>query len=479
MILIIINLVIKYKDNKKELIAKVIVAILPIIILQGSLIATRLVNYKSYGVYTYNEINDGYFGKVLQTIYSVKQEKDIKYVTASREKINKLYEVSPTLNSIKEHLESSLNGWDLCDRNPGDNEVEDGWFWWALKGAVANAGYYDTAVNSDNFYKKVYDELQQAIKEGKLETQFSMPAKLMSPWKARYFGEEISTMVEFTNYVATYEGAYTISNESKSSDNTITPIRQYETLTHDFAIYPSKSNTLNAVGWVFVKDDKDFDITLLKNDKEINSISKIESEDVYNYFGTEYKNTKKCRFKINSDITEIKETDTIYLSIKNKDGKEIEKINLNNAQSGITETNNLIYNFDSISGLKDNVDSYYLYSKPYVKILNKIGDIYRFVGLPFAILACVAYIIFTILIIIKKRIREENIDLWLLLTGILCSFLVLIAGVSYNHITACFSKYYMYLSGAYPLLIAFVTMTIMKTIEEIKSFIVKKYKKEN
>ena len=56
---------------------------------------------------------------------------------------------------IKEHLESSLNGWDLCDRNPGDNEVEDGWFWWALKGAVANAGYYDTAVNSDNFYKKV------------------------------------------------------------------------------------------------------------------------------------------------------------------------------------------------------------------------------------------------------------------------------------------------------------------------------------
>ena len=104
MILVIIKLVIKYKDNKKELITKIIIAILPIIILQGSLTVTRLVNYKVYGVYTYNEINDGYFGKVLQTIYSVKQEKDIKYVTASREKINKLYEVSPILNSIKEHL---------------------------------------------------------------------------------------------------------------------------------------------------------------------------------------------------------------------------------------------------------------------------------------------------------------------------------------------------------------------------------------
>ena len=99
--------------------------------------------------------------------------------------------------------------------------------------------------------------------------------------------------------------------------------------------------------------------------------------------------------------------------------------------------------------------------------------------MPFAILACVVYVIFTILIIVKKTIREKNIDLWLLLTGILCSFLVLIAGVSYNHITACFSKYYMYLSGAYPLLITFVTMTIMKAIERINSCIVKKYKKEN
>ena len=56
--------------------------------------------------YLYNEINDGYFGKVIKTIYSVKTDEDIKYVTATRKKkMNLLYENSETLNSIKDEME--------------------------------------------------------------------------------------------------------------------------------------------------------------------------------------------------------------------------------------------------------------------------------------------------------------------------------------------------------------------------------------
>lgn len=138
----LVSVVIQYlKNNKKELkkinwsefISKSIVVILPIIILFTSLHITRAINYKKYGVYVYNEINDGYFGKVIKIIYSIKTDEDIQYVTATRNKINILYESSETLNSIKPELEASMDAWANNDRHPGDMQVEDGWFWWALK----------------------------------------------------------------------------------------------------------------------------------------------------------------------------------------------------------------------------------------------------------------------------------------------------------------------------------------------------------
>ncbi len=77
----------------------------------------KIYKSKNYGVFVYNEINDGYFGKVIKTIYSVKTDEDIKYVTATRKKMNLLYENSETLNSIKDEMEKALNLWDLSDRN--------------------------------------------------------------------------------------------------------------------------------------------------------------------------------------------------------------------------------------------------------------------------------------------------------------------------------------------------------------------------
>lgn len=355
-LIIFINIIIKYRKNAGELIKRIIIVLLPIIILQGMLSLTRFINYKIYGVYTYNEINDGYFGKVLQTMYSVKTDEDIQYVTVTRDKIKKLYEVSPTLNSIKNEFENSLNAWDNNDRNPGDTQVEDGWFWWSLKMAVEDAGYYDTAEHANEFYKQVYEELQTAIDEGKLEIGIKMPSKLMSPWKSRYLGEELLTMAKFTYFVATYDTVETINAESFGD---IITIKEYENLTLNKAIYPRTENY---------------------------------------------------------------------------------------------------------------IDSYQAYTKPYSNILNKITDVYSMIGLPTAIISFILYIIMTISIILSKQIRKNHLDIWLLETGLACSFLVLLAGVSYNHITACMSKYYMYLSGAYPIVTALKTIVIIYFIDNFKEY---------
>lgn len=355
-VLLIISILLKNRENQKiqwnqNVITKLIVAILPMLILFISLQAVKLVNYANYGIYAYNEINDGYFGKVIKTMYRVDTGENIQYVTVTRDKIKLLYENSPTLRTIEPELEEMLNAWDYNDRNPGDTQVEDGWFWWALKGAVENAGKYENAQMSNEFYQKVYDELQEAIKQGKLKTGMSMPSTLMSPWKKEYFMQLPIEMAKTSYFIANFNDVETVNGASEAN------ARKFNGITNDLSIEPMP------------------------------------------------------------------------------EGKQ---------------------------------DELAKYTEKYVERLNNIGKVYQHLGFVITGVSILAYLVITIKLI-KAKEKKIMIDLWLLLTGIGCSLLVLIAGVSYNHITACYSRYYMYLSGAYPLLIAFWGISISKVIEMIRN----------
>lgn len=354
-VLLIISILLKNRKDKKiqwnqNVITKLIVAILPMLILIISLQAVKLVNYANYGIYAYNEINDGYFGKVIKTMYRVDTGENIQYVTVTRNKIKLLYENSPTLKSIEPELEEMLNAWDYNDRNPGDTQVEDGWFWWALKGAVENAGKYENAQMSNEFYQKVYDELQEAIKQGKLKTGMSMPSTLMSPWKKEYFMQLPIEMAKTSYFIANFNDVETVNGASEAN------ARKFNGITNDLSIEPMPEG---------------------------------------------------------------------------------------------------------------NQDELTKYTEKYVNRLNHIGKVYQHIGFIITGVSILAYLVITIKLI-KAKEKKKITDIWLLLTGIGCSLLVLIAGVSYNHITACYSRYYMYLSGAYPLLIAFWGISISKVIEMIR-----------
>lgn len=359
LIVLISILYMKIKEKKKfkitkTLVGKVIVSILPLIILFGSMNLIRTINYAKYGVYVYNEINDGYFGKVIKAMYSVKTDEDIQYVTVTRNKLNKIYEYSETLSSIKPQMEASMDAWDYNDRHPGDTQVEDGWFWWALKEAGENAGIYENAQTANEFYRKVYEEIEQAKKDGNLETQMSMPSNLMSPWKASYWVELPKTMIEITWYIINFEDVETVNYAVDIPDDA-DGIRRFEAFTNNLAV-------------------------------------------------------------------------------------------------GNTEDTN--------------ADYITKYTEKYVDRLNFIGNIYQISGAVIAIIAFICYIIMTMKLI-KSKDKSDTLDAWLLITGVGLSLVVLILGVSYNHITSCYSKYYMYLSGAYPLVTIVCIASICYILERI------------
>lgn len=468
-VVIMINLAIiiinkkKEKESLKMMTAKLVITILPMIILIGTLHVVRFINYKYYGVYQYNEINDGYFGKVIQSIYSIKTDEDIQYVSATRNKIKIAYEVSPTLNSVKEQLDFSLDIWDNSDRNPGDKEVEDGWFWWALKGGVEGAGYYQSATMSNKFYKKVYEEIENAKKSNKIETQFTMPAKLMSPWKKRYFKEEITTMAEVIKYVINFEGVGVINGEAQY-DTDFSKIRLYETFTNSNVIYPT-SKDIKIKGWYTLRNNEKYKLELQnENNETIQQIELLDSMDVYNILSQlslETNQSKKCRFEIELLEKQLKyDFNTLNLVVIDNNDQVIEKININENPIDAVNVNDVsVYNFDEIQLSSSDIRA--LYTQKYVDISNDITMIYTKLGQFLTIIAFLIYLIITILLFKNK----ELIHIWLLITGILCSFLVLVAGVAYNHITACHSILYMYLSGSYPLLLAFDSICIVSLID--------------
>ncbi len=209
-----------YQTRKKTYLINAASCLLPIIILQCCLAVVSAINYAHYGIFTTNEINNSNFTKAMRSIYSVKPSEVIDYVSVPRSTVKTLYKLSPSLSSIRKTWEPRLDGWEQFGKVPGDNEVEDGWFFWSLRHAVAAAGMYRKAQIADNFYLKVHIEIDQALKEKKAESRATMPSALMSPWRSEYGKKLPAAITKAFKFVATFDmiGSDVVYSEIPQAD---------------------------------------------------------------------------------------------------------------------------------------------------------------------------------------------------------------------------------------------------------------------
>ena len=227
------------KEKIKTISIKTVIIITPIIMLYLGNVMFGLLNNIKYHVFVTNEKSGGYIDKAIHAINSVKvEDEQHNYVSASRKKIEEVYKISPTLESIKDVLEVSLNAWDNNDIHPQDGEVDDGWFFWALKGAVEEKGYYANAQTSNEFYKNVYEEVTKAISDGKVETNRLV---LGVVWRNHYFIDIFGHLSKILKYVINYDEVYTTHDASDMAKG-IEEIQKVEDFTNDKAIYTGVSN---------------------------------------------------------------------------------------------------------------------------------------------------------------------------------------------------------------------------------------------
>ena len=225
------------KDARAAIGMRLLCCLLPFLVLFGGNQWIRWENARHYGVSLRLEEVDGEFGKTLKTIYSIKNETDIPYVTVSREKLERLYRVSESLHSIRPQLDAQMDRFCGADRNRLDREVEDGWFFWGLKRAAFENGVADTLPKSQQFWKQVRLELEEALASPNsgLERQPVMPSALMSPWRSSFLSEIPGTFADGLEYLVTFKGVGPSFELIDSTSQFVT--RRFEFVTNNLAVY--------------------------------------------------------------------------------------------------------------------------------------------------------------------------------------------------------------------------------------------------
>jgi len=204
-----ITIILKKELSIKEKLKKGMTTVVPLGILIVSTIIISSINYAYYGIYTTNELNDSNFTKAIKLIYAVQPSEEIERASVPRSTMTKIYAVSPSLKSIKNELESSLDRWSWYEKDASVRQVEDGFFFWALREAVSNSGYYDDAETANGFYEAVTNELEAAFNSGQLMRRPTMPSALMSPWRDEYGEKLASAFLKTTQYVTGFKAVKT------------------------------------------------------------------------------------------------------------------------------------------------------------------------------------------------------------------------------------------------------------------------------
>lgn len=163
--IIIVNLPLIWRQ-RREFIHKTLLALLPLSGIIAVSIITSAINYSHYGIWAMNDRTQTYAPKAMSLIYRIDdgRTKD-KDVWASRESMRLAINESPTLRKIGDRVLASYNLWAGGEELELKGDISQ----WSLRFAVEEEGYYHgNARKTNTFYKKVYEELTEAFRSGKL-----------------------------------------------------------------------------------------------------------------------------------------------------------------------------------------------------------------------------------------------------------------------------------------------------------------------
>jgi hypothetical protein len=429
-----------------------------------------VLNKTRYGIATVSELKSRDFLAAYGTLLRVKHPSWHPAIPVSRNVREQIYEASPAFAELRQFLE---NCWwinvmdepckqgakpdpskiwdDVCLRvENNDKDLWGGWFVWALRDAVAKAGYYTSGPTATDYYKRLALEVNRACSDGRLDC-LSERATLMPPLRSEYFYPFIRIFRHnFFELIKFNEFWFWISPGQSSGDETNSEI--FRKLTHE------KLSPLppHIYGWAF-SPKPSISLSIMSSDGRllVPATGFNESPDVYQYFfkkGLDFPRARKARFALEG----IK--GNCYLLIGHNN--QIIKIVLLDGNINSMSTEDLYFNIDSLN--LSNPAQLSCKDKIKLNILSFIGNSYKYFMPLLGLLSIAIYIIYTL-----KHFWDRAFSvIWIINTGLLAAIILRLIILSLIHISS-FPVWGLYLAPSYPLMLIFTMLNLYSLISGI------------
>ena len=459
------------KEHRREYVGKAVLVLLPFLSVWGAgqLIAQE--NDNHYNIRLTNELQKGGFAEMYKSMMAVKPEEDIPGVTMTREKIARMCDECPTLEKLEPYIQSSRLYWAGSGENEKDWEVRDGWVFWIFRTALAQVGYYTDGETVNQVCLQIRDELEAAMDEGRLTRQATMPSTYMSPWREGYLGDLFGALGKAIAYTTTYDEMETLVYlYSEPDENGGIPL--FERMTGDKAVW-YESDLVEMAGWYASYEGME-GVTLQAEATDgtvLGTAEFTESDDIAAYLagqGIEAPGSEKCRFSLKLSVKD--KPQTVYLKAYRNgtllDSYELSE-DLTRVESG-TSCLNLDWYWDV-------PERHGFLAKIHYKgvLLNGIRQVYHVTGAVAAAAGALAYVALCVRMLKRRlqKVKDEDgrdLSVWLVLSALLASYFVLLGGISYSEISGWNAILYWYLSGAYPIMIAFEALAVLFLVQELR-----------
>ena len=206
-ILPILLFVFIYKLYKNVKIKNILINLIPIFILILSLNIVSFINYKHYGVYTYNELKKSSFKDAYINILRIKEDKKYDKVSINKETFEKIIDNSDILGFDKEYLNEKYRK--LATSN---NEIDNGNIVWYLRRWIYANHEFKDANDANKYFKKLSKEIDRLFKEKKLEKEKILPSVFINTPRVEYIKKIPSSFINAIVYTSTYKNIRTLDS---------------------------------------------------------------------------------------------------------------------------------------------------------------------------------------------------------------------------------------------------------------------------
>lgn len=152
------------------------------------------INYFVYGVFRNNDFRSADFQGAYGALSRIRHDNWQRYVVFPADARERAYSVSAAARELQPYFEGDGGlGWRriTCEQTGKSGacpEILSGWFMWALRGAVTQAGHYRSALESRAFYRRLAGEINAACDAERIPCGPER-STMIPPWQPSYVAD--------------------------------------------------------------------------------------------------------------------------------------------------------------------------------------------------------------------------------------------------------------------------------------------------